>query len=211
MRTHRQLSWLFAVALLFAASSVSAADGKATREQMQVKRLQQSQRKLQQENTQLAQEKATLDGQLKAAQSSLDETSSKAQIAANRAAALGKELRGIKTEKEALAAKLAETEIKLAETKETLNKSALAGRQLDTDLKQKNESLNACQAKNAKLHGYGVDLLDRYEKKGCGDALLQADPFTQLKRVEIENLMEDYSEKLDEQKLDEKKMDQASH
>lgn len=196
------LTWCVLVALLFAVTSVSAADGKASREQMQVKRLQQLQRKLQQENTQLAQEKAALDGQLKAVQSSLDESSSKAQIAASRAAALGKELKEIKTEKEALAAKLAETEIKLAETKEALNKSALAGRQL-------NESLTICQAKNAKLHGYGVDLLDKYEKKGCGDALLQADPFTQLKRVEIENLMEDYREKLDEQKLDEKKMDQA--
>ncbi len=204
-------TWCLLVAVLFAASSVSAADGKASREQMQVKRLQQSQRKLQQENMQLAQEKAALDGQLKAAQESLDESSSKAQIAASRAAALGKELKGIKTEKETLAAKLAETEIKLAETKEALNKSALAGRQLDADLQQKNESLTICQAKNAKLHGYGVDLLDRYEKKGCGDALLQADPFTQLKRVEIENLMEDYREKLDEQKLDEKKMDQALH
>ncbi|MDO9448997.1 MAG: hypothetical protein Q7J21_00820, partial [Rugosibacter sp.] len=90
-------------------------------------------------------------------------------------------------------------------------KSALAGRQLEADLKQKTQALAACEAKNAKLHGYGVDLLDKYEKKGCGAALLQADPFTQLKRVEIENLMEDYREKLDEQKLDEKKMDQASH
>lgn len=200
MRT--RLTWCVLVALLFAVTSVSAADGKASREQMQVKRLQQLQRKLQQENTQLAQEKAALDGQLKAVQSSLEESSSKAQIAASRAAALGKELKEIKAEKEALAAEL-------AETKEALNKSALAGRQLDADLKQKNESLAICQAKNAKLHGYGVDLLDKYEKKGCGDALLQADPFTQLKRVEIENLMEDYREKLDEQKLDEKKMDQA--
>lgn len=203
--------WCVLVAVLLAASSVSAADGKANREQMQVKRLQQSQRKLQQENTQLAQEKVALDGQLKAVQESLDESNGKAQIAASRAAALGKELKGIKTEKETLAAKLAETEIKLAETKEALNKSVLAGRQLDAELKQKNESLTICQAKNAKLHGYGVDLLDRYEKKSCGDALLQTDPFTQLKRVEIENLMEDYREKLDEQKLDEKKMDQASH
>lgn len=204
-------TWCVLVALLFAVSSVSAADGKTGREQMQVKRLQQSQRKLQQENTQLVQEKATLDGQLKAAQSSLDEISSKVQIASTRAAVLSKELRAIKTEKEALAAKLAETEIKLAETKETLNKSVLAGRQLDADLKQKTESLNVCQVKNVKLHGYGVDLLDKYEKKGCGDVLLQADPFTQLKRVEIENLMEDYREKLDEQKLGEKKVEQASH
>ena len=203
--------WCVLVALLFVVPSVSAADGKTGREQMQVKRLQQSQRKLQQENTQLVQEKATLDGQLKAAQSSLDEISSKVQIASTRAAVLSKELRAIKTEKEALAAKLAETEIKLTETKETLNKSVLAGRQLDADLKQKTESLSVCQVKNVKLHGYGVDLLDKYEKKGCGDVLLQADPFTQLKRVEIENLMEDYREKLDEQKLGEKKVEQASH
>ena len=204
-------TWCLLVAVLFAASSVSAADGKASREQMQVKRLQQSQRKLQQENTQLAQEKAALDGQLKEVQEKFDETSGKARIAASRAAALGKSLESVKAEKDALAAKLAETESKLAETSGALNKSALAGRRLDADLKQKTQALAACEAKNAKLHGYGVDLLDKYEKKGCGDALLQADPFTQLKRVEIENLMEAYREKLDEQKLDEKEMDQAIH
>lgn len=183
------------VAVLFAASSVSAADGKVSREQMQVKRLQQLQRKLEQEKSQLAMEKEALDAQLKESQEKLDTTSRKASSAASRATALSKELESVKAEKEVLS-------VKLAETSEALEKSAVAGRRLDADLKQKTQVLAVCEVKNEKLHGYGVELLDRYEKKGCGDALLQADPFTQLKRVEIENFVEDQREKLDEQKLE---------
>lgn len=202
MRAVRQLSWVLAAVLLCSATPVFAADKKPSREQMQLRRMQQMQRKLQQENTQLAQDKAALDGQLKETREKLDETDRKAQSAAGRAAALGKELEGVKTEKEALSGKLTETEKKLTETSEALLKSEASGKQLDANLKQKTEALTACAANNTKLHGYGVELLDKYQKKGCGAVLLQADPFTQLKRVEIENLMEDYREKLDEQKLE---------
>jgi hypothetical protein len=36
-----------------------------------------------------------------------------------------------------------------------------------------------------------------YEKKSCFDSSLQREPFTGLKRVEIENAIEDMREKLD--------------
>lgn len=202
MQAWRWISGVLVAALLLAAASASAADNKADREREQLKRLQQMQRKLEQEKSQLAQEKAALDGQLKETQEKLDETGRKAQSAAVRAAALGKELAGVKAEKEALSGKLAETEKKLAETSDALGKSETSGRQLSAGLQQKTQGLATCEAKNEKLHGYGTELLDRYEKKGCGDAMLQGEPFTQLKRVEIENLVEDYREKLDEQKLD---------
>jgi len=187
--------------MLLAAAPAPAAD-RADREREQVKRLQQMQRKLEQEKSQLAQDKAALDDQLKAAREQLGEAGRKAQGAAARVAALDRELKSVRTEKESLSDKLAQAERQLAEKGEALLKEESVGRQLDADLKQTSQSLAACEAKNAKLHGYGLELLEKYEKKGCGDALLQAEPFTQIKRVEIENLVEDYREKLDEQKLD---------
>jgi hypothetical protein len=61
-------------------------------------------------------------------------------VAASGAAALDEELQGVKTEKDALAAKQ-------TETGDALEKSAPAGRQLDADLKKRNESLSVCRAK----------------------------------------------------------------
>lgn len=209
MRTWRRLSVVFVAAMLLAAMPVSAADKKGDREREQLKRLQQSQRKLEQENSRLAQEKTVLDSQLKETRDKLGETERKARRAAARAAALDKSLKGVQAEKDALTQKLAESEKKLAEserklaeTSEVLRKAEAAGRNLDAGLKEKTQSLAVCEAKNEKLHDYGKELLDKYEKKGCGDAMLQGETFTQLKRVEIENLVEDYREKLDEQKLD---------
>jgi len=198
----RRLTAMLTAALLLAATSVAAADGKGDREREQLKRLQQSQRKLEQEKSQLARDKSAVDSQLKEAQDKLDEAGRKAQGAAGRAAVLDKELKAARAEKESLAGKLAEAEKKLAETGEALRKAEAAGRQLDAGLKQTSQSLAACEARNEKLHGYGTELLEKYEKKGCGEAMLQTEPFTQLKRVEIENFVEDYRDKLDDQKPD---------
>jgi chromosome segregation ATPase len=191
------------LAIALAVSLLSSPSQAAeSREREQLKRLQQSQRKLEQEKAQLARDKAALDGQLKEAQDRLDEAGRRAQGAAARAAVLDRELKAAKAEKESLAGRLAEAEKKLAETGEALRKAEAAGRQLDAGLKQTAQSLGACEAKNEKLHGYGTELLRKYEAKGCGEAMLQAEPFTGLRRVEIENYVEDTRDRLDEQKLD---------
>jgi hypothetical protein len=43
-----------------------------------------------------------------------------------------------------------------------------------------------------------------YAAKSCSDSLLQREPFTGIKQVEIENILEEYSYKLDQQKVDTK-------
>ncbi len=201
---HVTLLMLCAMSVL-SASSIYAADQKNDREQVQLRRLQQMQRKLEQEKSQLgeeraqlSEEKALLDTELTKTKELLDQSSSNAEELAARSAVLDRELSAIRLEKVAL------TE-RLAETMEALKKSVTTARQLDESLKQNSALLSSCETRNEKLHGYGVELLDRYEKKSCSDAMLKADPFTQLKRVEIENLKEDYRDKLDEQKLGDSK------
>lgn len=210
MDANHRLSWMHVTLLLCAmsvlsASSVYAADQKSDREQVQLRRLQQVQRKLEQEKTQLgeekaqlSEEKALLDTELTKTKELLHQSSRNAEELAARSAVLDRELSVIRLEKVAL------TE-RLAETMEALKKSVTTARQLDEGLKQNSALLSSCETRNEKLHSYGVELLDRYEKKSCSDAMLKADPFTQLKRVEIENLKEDYRDKLDEQKLGDSK------
>jgi hypothetical protein len=43
--------------------------------------------------------------------------------------------------------------------------------------------------------------MTRFEQKSCNEILVQKEPLFGLKRVEIENLLEEYRDKLDEQKL----------
>lgn len=62
--------------------------------------------------------------------------------------------------------------------------------------------IQACEDKNMELARIGGELLQRYRDKGLMDALKQAEPFTQIERVRMENLWQEYRDKLDSQKMD---------
>lgn len=180
---------------------VHGADKKADASKEQVKRLQQSQRKLEQEKAQLAQEKAVLDGQVKETTEKLDDARKQAGAATRKATVLEKELATTQADKEALTAKLTDTEQRLAKLTDQQRTTEAERKRLDALAALQRQSIAGCEAKNEKLHAQGVELLDRYQQKGCFDTVLQADPFTGLKQVEIENYVEESREKLDEQKL----------
>jgi chromosome segregation ATPase len=57
-----------------------------------------------------------------------------------------------------------------------------------------------CEAKNQKLFSLGNEILDRYAKMDFADALGAREPFIGVKRVELENLVQDYRGKLSDQK-----------
>jgi chromosome segregation ATPase len=58
-----------------------------------------------------------------------------------------------------------------------------------------------CEEKNAMLYRIGNDLLDKYRNKGVVDAIKQAEPFTQIEKVKVENLWQEYKDALDREKL----------
>jgi DNA repair exonuclease SbcCD ATPase subunit len=76
-------------------------------------------------------------------------------------------------------------------------------KQLDTVLKQMRPDLQSCEAKNAALYKIGEDVLDLYDKKDFFD-LVTREPITKLKRVELENTIQDYEDKLRDNKITEK-------
>jgi predicted nucleic acid-binding Zn-ribbon protein len=191
----RRLALVLLAAML--ALPAVAAD-KADPAKEQLRRMQLMQRKLEQEKTQLTQEKTELDGKLKESEGKLDDVRKQG---ARKAAALQKELATVQADKEALTTKLADTEQRLARLSETQRLTEAERQRLEALSAQLKQSLSGCEAKNESLHRQGVELLQRYEQKGCFDAMLQGDPITGLKRVEIENFVEDNRERLDEQKL----------
>jgi hypothetical protein len=64
-------------------------------------------------------------------------------------------------------------------------------------LESRNEN---CANKNARLCIIADELLDRYENKGVMSSLLQKEPMTQIKKVELEELTNEYRENIERQK-----------
>lgn len=73
------------------------------------------------------------------------------------------------------------------------------------------EAIELCVNNNRKLYDINRELLGQYEEKGVWGALTQAEPFTGLKQVEIENLVDDYQYRLDDLRVDATTMKSAQN
>lgn len=59
------------------------------------------------------------------------------------------------------------------------------------------ERARACEAQNAALRGIALEAIDSYEGKGVWEAMLAAEPFTQVQRARLENQVDEYRQKID--------------
>lgn len=103
---------------------------------------------------------------------------------------------------------LAKAEGKLRESATALERAALSQQAQKAELDraqsvigQRDREVAACETKNLKLYEYNVELLGRYQGKSFFDTLKQKEPLTGLKNVAIENLLEEYRDKLDAQQI----------
>ncbi len=116
-----------------------------------------------------------------------------ARTAAERAAS-EQELQRVKDRTQELIAKFRETvqTLRQAETEGAAAKQALATRE---------EQLKVCVDHNAALYKLNAEVLDRLEHHSGWSRLARAEPFTKIKRVQLENLVDDYKAKADDQHL----------
>jgi DNA repair exonuclease SbcCD ATPase subunit len=73
---------------------------------------------------------------------------------------------------------------------------------LQQTVARKNADLDACSKDNVTLYQTSLDLIERYENKGVWDAMLEREPVTQLKRVELENVVQDYRTRVNAAKVE---------
>jgi chromosome segregation ATPase len=83
-------------------------------------------------------------------------------------------------------------------TIETLRQTELERNELKSTLAAHDSTLKTCAANNQKLFDTGVEVLDRYEQKGCFSSLREGEPFTQNKRVQLQNLIDEYRWRLED-------------
>jgi chromosome segregation ATPase len=72
---------------------------------------------------------------------------------------------------------------------------------LQAELRGLNQNLEVCTAHNGKLAVISTELVDAYANKGVGKALLQKEPLTQMHKVEMEKLVQEYRDKIDSEKF----------
>ena len=89
------------------------------------------------------------------------------------------------------------------DTIENLRQTELERNQLKTTLAARESVLTQCVASNDKLLATGNEILDRYESKGCFSSVREKEPFTQVKRVQLQNLVDQYRWQLEDQQLPE--------
>lgn len=70
--------------------------------------------------------------------------------------------------------------------------------------------LGACEAQNAKLLAVAREILAAYENFDALDSFGALEPFTKLKRVELQNLAQDYRDRVDAGTFDEKAAEKAA-
>lgn len=209
--------WLaMAIAILLCLGMLSpthAAD-KKSREREALRRMQQQLSQVKGQVGTLEQEKAKLLEDLNKVQASSEAVESEAARLQGEVKASKRQQLSVTKELTLLKERLATTEQRLSETQKTLTETTAkltettrTLQQTDTEkrnleaVKVRNEGdLTSCERKNVALYQVGRSLMDRFERKTCGEILAQKDPFTGLKRVETENLLEEYRDKLDEQK-----------
>lgn len=90
---------------------------------------------------------------------------------------------------------------KLQQMARELQRSRRKTAELDAGLQALGADLQLCLRRNLEIYEASLELLDAYREKGPLDALLQREPVTQLKRVEIENRIDEYRNRLEDLKL----------
>lgn len=194
---------------LFGSTHAADSDSKVSREREMLRRAQEALRQSETEKSDLTRAKLDAEQKLKVVSEELEtaRNGSKAGQAALRA-----KLEGATT---AAAAAQADLQSKLdaanrqvaaltqkqheAEGQLTARDSQI--KQLQQDLQTSKTVGASCETKNRQLYVYSQEILERYKKKGVWSALAQKEPVFGLKEVGIENVVQEYHDKLAGEKI----------
>ncbi|MGP1717487.1 MAG: hypothetical protein ACTS9Y_09955 [Methylophilus sp.] len=166
--------------------------------------------------TEFEQEKKTMSDALSHAQSAERAHSAKLQGQAKRAQQLQAEAQKLGSEKAALTTQLQQLQSQLAEQTQRLETTEQQLKTARTDLEvndmqrkklvshvsAEHQQLVSCEEKNSRLYTYGNDLVGLYADAGAYRKAMRDEPFFQLKRVELENLLQNKRSQLIENKVD---------
>jgi len=97
--------------------------------------------------------------------------------------------------------RMAELIAKFRETAQTLRDSETDRASLKQSLAGRERELSVCIDRNLALYQINDEALTRLEKQTFWSRLARSEPFTQLKRIEMENLVDDYRARAQDQRV----------
>ena len=185
-----------------------SADKKETRQREAQRRTQQAIKQAQARAAELEQTNADLDNKLKEqeqrvneAQQNLDGFSRKNRrlvedYAKEQAKAVDLEARLKKAESNLQQTRSALAEVSASQLKTERHLVTMTSEKMVLD-----DTLTICLGKNQQLYRLGRELINHVEKPEGFSSLLRGEPFTQIKRVELENIFQDYRDNLDQNEM----------
>ena len=212
------LAALLLIAPLFAVAQQApdkAAERKLRQQQAQVQTLQQQVQEAQAAKAKADADKARLDTEKAAVEGKFARQAQEIPRAQGALRKANDELKAAAAAKAELVAQVAALEKQLAETKRLSEAThsakdralAQALKIRDTELAEvqgrseaNGKQVLECSDKNQRLVRLNAELLDRYRKKGVGDALAQREPIFGFSDVQMFNLVQDYRDKADAEK-----------
>lgn len=200
------------MALFILPMSVTApawsADKKETRQREAQRRTQQAIKQAQAKTAELEQANADLGDKLKEQEQRVNEAQQNLDGFSRKNKRLAEDYAKEQAKAVDLEARLKEAESNLRQTQTELAEvSALqleAQRQLKTTALEKtalDDTLAICSGKNEQLYQFGRELINHVERPEGFTSILRAEPFTQIKRVELENIFQDYRDNLDQNRM----------
>lgn len=160
--------------------------------------------KISDEKAVLEQEKVTLNKELE----TLKNKSVELESANKRKAMLEKETGALKQDKtklleqiEQLKKELSDSQLALRDSRQNLQQETGQKEKLTQNLSTRDKELEVCGSKNQKLYQYHVELLNLAQGRGSLGVLLENEPVLGLKRVEVENILEEYRDKIDKEHI----------
>ena len=159
---------------------------------------------------QLGQEKATLDAELvklrsenaqlkkgaKLSESALEARAADLESAAREASQLKANLSHREQRLERVTGQLREVVAKYKEKAADLRRTEAERADLQSQLTATQRQLEDAEKKNLALYRINRDILAEFEREGPWDGLLRKEPFSGLKRVDIENLVQEYEHEM---------------
>lgn len=201
-RVARGFALLLSLGVGAALAEPPNAQAALARAQVMLKQLNDARQQLEMDNAKLKASNASLEQQLKIAR--LDVGAREADIAAR-----GQELGSARdklTRLEARKQKLGERHEALVGKYKALKAehqaTQAAKAELERNLDATRAELADAQQKNRALYATSQEILERYQHKSRWTALLQKEPFTGIKQVEVESRVQAYEDAMHEQLLD---------
>ncbi len=144
------------------------------------------------ENAKLKKSVGRTEAQLAESQASLESSTREATSVRTKLGGTEKRLERTTGQLREVVAKYKEQALKLRETEAQRN-------ELQANLEATSRQLEDAERKNLALYQINRDVLAEFEQEGPWDGLLRKEPVTGFKQVEIENLVQEYEDRMRDQ------------